>query len=85
MLAELPAGAFDGPDVATDSVLVAAGEDDPGAGGEAAEAAAVSPRLLTYETTAFISEAFTFSGTMPEAFIWAVGAFKTAVNWSGGY
>ena len=30
-----------------------------------------------------MSAAFTVSGTMPAAFIWAVGAFRTAVNLSG--
>ena len=47
LLAELLAGVFDGPDVAAGSVLAAAGEDDPAAGGVAAEAADVFPRLLT--------------------------------------
>ena len=47
MPAELPAGAFDGPDVAAGSVLAAAGEDDPAAGGAAIEAVDVPPRLVT--------------------------------------
>ena len=85
LLAALPTGAFDGADVADGSVLVAAGEDDPGAGGEAAEATGAPPRLLTYETRASISAALTFSETMPAAFIWAVGAVKTVVNCADGY
>ena len=47
MLAEPPAGAFDGGAVADGSALAGAGEDDPAAGGVAAEAAGVLPRLLT--------------------------------------
>ena len=85
LLAALPTGAFDGAAVADGSVLVAAGEDDLGAGGEAAEATGVPPRLLTYETRASISAALSVKGTMPAVFIWAVGAFKTAVNCAGGY
>ena len=47
LLAELPDGAFDGPDVAAGSVLTGAGEDDPAAGSIATEAADVPPKLLT--------------------------------------
>ena len=85
MLGELPVGAFVGPAVAVGSVLAVAGEDDRAAGGVAAKAAGVLPRLLTYETRAFISAAFNVNGTMPAAFILAVGAFRTAVNRAGGY
>ena len=45
--ARLPAGAFDGAAVAAGSALAAADEDDPAAGGVAAEATDVSPRLST--------------------------------------
>jgi hypothetical protein len=45
--ARLPAGAFDGPAVADGSALGGADEDEPAAGGVAAEAAGVPPRLLT--------------------------------------
>jgi hypothetical protein len=80
LLAEFPVGAFDGAAVVGASAGGGAGEDEPAAGGIGAEAAGVPPRLLTYETRASISAAFIASGTMPAAFIWAVGAFRTAVN-----
>ena len=44
---ELPAGVFDDAAVAAGSALAGAGEDDPAAGGVAAEVAGVPPRLLT--------------------------------------
>ena len=45
--AELPAGVFNGPAGAAGSAVAVAAEDDPAAGGVAAEAADVPPRLLT--------------------------------------
>ncbi len=45
--AEFPAGAFDATVVADGSAAAGAGEDDPAAGGVAAEAADGPPRLLT--------------------------------------
>jgi hypothetical protein len=79
LVAELPAGAFAGPDVAAGSVLAVAGEDDPAAGAAAAGATDVPPTLLTYETRASMSAEFRLSGTMPAAFIFTVGPFRTAV------
>jgi hypothetical protein len=66
---ELPAVVFDRPAVAAGSATTGTGEGDPAAGGVSAEAADAPPRLLTYETKAFISAAFTLSETMPAAFI----------------
>ena len=84
-LAEFPAGAFDVDAVA--AVPAAAGADgvDAAARAVAAGAADLPPRPSTYETRAFISAAFTLTGTMPAAFIWAVGVFRTAVSFAGGY
>ena len=45
--AELLAGTFDAPAVAAGFALAGAGEDDPEAGGVAAEPADVPPRLVT--------------------------------------
>ena len=45
--AELSAGAFDGAAVADGSALGGADEDEPAAGGVAADVAGVPPRLLT--------------------------------------
>jgi len=69
------------------AVPAAAGADgvDAAAGAVAAGAADLPPRPSTYETRAFISAAFTLTGTMPAAFIWAVGVFRTAVSFAGGY
>jgi hypothetical protein len=79
-------GTFDGSAVAAGCAVAGAGEDDDAeAGGVAAAPADVPPRLVTYETRAFISAAFTVSATMPAAFIFAVGAFRSAVNLAGGY
>jgi hypothetical protein len=50
------------------------------AGGAAAEATDVPPRLVTYETKDFISAAFKVSGTMPAAFMAEVGVFRITVN-----
>jgi hypothetical protein len=79
-----PVGTFDASAVAVGSALAAAGEDEPEAGGVAAEADA-PPRLVTYATRDFISAALKVRGTMPADFILAVGAFRTAVNFAGGY
>ena len=57
-----------------------AGEGGPADGGAAAGAPDVPPRLVTYETSAPISAAFTLRGTMPAAFIWVVGTFRTVVS-----
>jgi hypothetical protein len=77
---KFPTGAFGGAAVAEGSGLGDADDDEPAAGGVAAEAAGIPPRLLTKETRASISAAFSVKGTMPAVFIWAVGAFKIAVN-----
>jgi hypothetical protein len=63
----------------------AAGVEVPEAGEAAAEATEVPPRLARYDTRPFISAAFKVNGTMPAAFIPAVGAFKSAASWAGGY
>lgn len=77
---------FDGSAVAAGFAVAGADEDDDAeAGGVAAAGADVPPRLVTYETKAFISAAFTVSATMPAAFIFAVGAFRTVVSLAGGY
>jgi hypothetical protein len=76
---------FDGSAVAAGFAVAGAGEDDAEAGGVAAEPADVPPRLVTYETRAFKSAAFTVRATMPAAFILAVGAFRSAVSLAGGY
>jgi len=47
LLAELPAGAIVGTAVAGSAALAGSGEDDPAAGGFAAEAADVPPKLVT--------------------------------------
>jgi hypothetical protein len=61
------------------------GVEAPEAGGAAAEATEVPPRLARYDTRPFISAAFRVNATMPAAFIPAVGAFKSAASWAGGY
>jgi hypothetical protein len=71
--------------VVAGSAFAGAGEDGAEAGGVAAAPADAPPRLVTYETRAFISAAFTVSATMPAALIFAVGVFRTAVNLAGGY
>ena len=71
---------FDGSAPAADVAGAGAGEDDAATGGVAAEAPDVPPRLVTYVTSAPISAAFNVSGTMPAAFILALGAFRSAVN-----
>ena len=76
---------FDGSAVAVGSTLAEEVEDFVEAGGVAAELADAPPRLVTYETRAFISAAFKVRGTIPAAFIAALGAFRTAVNLAGGY
>jgi hypothetical protein len=76
---------FDGSAVAAGFAVADAGEDEAEAVGVCAEPADVPPRLVTYETRAFISAAFTVRATMPAAFILAVGAFRSAVNLAGGY
>jgi hypothetical protein len=75
-----PTGAFDGAAVAEGSALGMTDADEPASEGFAAGAIGAPPMLLTYETRAFMSAAFTVSGTMPAAFIWAVGAFNTVIN-----
>ena len=82
---ELPVDAFAGPAGAAGSAFADAGEDEAAAVGVAAEPADVPPRLVTYETRAFKSVAFTVRATMPAAFILAVGAFRSAVSLAGGY
>ena len=47
LLAELPAGAFDGAAVSGGAALGCADEDEPTAGGVATEAADGPPKLLT--------------------------------------
>ena len=47
LTAEFSVGAFDGAAVVAASAAVGADEDEPAAGGVAAEAAGVPPRLLT--------------------------------------
>jgi hypothetical protein len=76
---------FDGSAVAVGSTLAEEVEDFAEAGGVAAELADAPPRMVRYETRAFISAAFTVRATMPPAFIFAVGAFRTAVSFAGGY
>jgi hypothetical protein len=83
--AELLAGTFDGSAVSAGFAVVDADEDEAEAGGVVAEPADVPPRLVTYETRAFKSAAFTVRATMPAAFILAVGAFRSAVSLAGGY
>ena len=72
MPVELPDSAFGGMD--------GAGEDDLAAAPSAAEVTDVSPRLLTYETSASISAGFTLNATMPADFMAGVGVFSIAVN-----
>jgi hypothetical protein len=76
---------FEGSAVAVGFTLAEELEDFVEAGGVAAELADAPPRPVTYETRAFISAAFTVRATMPPAFIFAVGAFRSAVSFAGGY
>ncbi len=76
---------FDGAAAAAGFAGAGAGKDDAEAGGVAAVAVDVPPRLVIYVTSAPISTAIKVSGTISAAFILALGAFKSAVNLAGGY
>jgi hypothetical protein len=80
----LPGPAPSAPAVAPGAALSGAGVEAPEAGGAAAEAAEVPPRLARCDTRPFISAVFKVNATMPAAFILAVGAFKSAASWAGG-